>query len=193
MSAYRIHPATPEDISWIARLETEVYSAGDAIPEHILIDWYNSNPNGFSVIRKGEERIGHVDILPLRLPTLQRFLSGLMVERDIRGGDLFTPDESGSIRDLYVESVAVLPRPGSSSAPVVSSLLRNFISLVGRLREPTGVENVYAIAASEAGERLLSHLGFVPVQGAAERADKHELWGAELSNISGNLSKLFKQ
>ena len=54
------------------------------------------------------------------------------------------------------------------------------------------MENVYAIAASEAGERLLSHLGFVPVQGAAERADKHELSGAELSNISSNLSKLFK-
>src|SRR5205085_2647294 len=49
---YCIAAATPEDVAWIARLEVDMYSARDAVPEHILKEWYNSNPDGFSVVSR---------------------------------------------------------------------------------------------------------------------------------------------
>jgi len=185
---YHITAAKPDDMSWIARLEAEVYSAEDAVPERILRDWYNNNPDGFFVVWKGDERIGHVDILPLRPPALGQLLDGIILERDIKGADLYTPPEKGAIEDLYVESVALRPHPDFSRAPVVSFLLASFISLVKGLAGPASVRNVYAIAASGAGERLMKHLGFVRMNDASERQDKHEVWGAALPDIFNSMS-----
>jgi hypothetical protein len=185
--AYRVEEATWEEVRWIARLEAEVYSPSDAIPEATLGEWYEANPAGFSVIKRGEERIGHVDILPLRPTALRKILGGELAERDVRGADLYPPGESDSIRELYVESLALLPRPASSRAPAVSFILANFTRLAGRLCDPAAVESVYATAASGAGERLMSHLGFVRLGNPAD-TDRHGLWAARFSEISGAAS-----
>lgn len=191
-TAYRVEPATPEDVGWIARLEAEVYSPSDAVPERVLRDWYGANPDGFSVVKKHGLKVGHLDLLPLRPEPLRRFLDGIISERDIRGGELYPPAERGEIRDLYVESLAFSSLPGHSSAPLVSFLLSNFNALVQRLCDPAQVGNLYAVAASGAGESLMRRLGFERVKGAEGRADKHALLGAALADLTSAISTVLR-
>src|SRR5436190_12019019 len=85
-NGYCIEPANLDDIEWISQLEAEVYSPQDAIPERILKVWYAANPTGFSIIKtKDGERIGHLDILPLRKEFLGSLLEGKIKERELTG------------------------------------------------------------------------------------------------------------
>src|ERR1051325_7640797 len=100
---YSLEPAALEEVEWIAQLEYEMYSSDDAIPQHILEEWYARNPSGFSILKINDgERIGHIDILPIHPTILQRFISGDIVERDIRGNDLYSLADKKLIRNLYV-------------------------------------------------------------------------------------------
>jgi hypothetical protein len=142
---YRTTQATSEEIDWIADLEAQVYTPVDAVPKHVLREWFQSNPTGFSVIRMTNgQKIGHIDILPIRPTSLTTFVAGNIVERDIRGDSLYAPSDRESIRDIYVESIIVLPPKRFSKAPAILCVLTSFVSLVERICDPTKLESVYA-------------------------------------------------
>lgn len=190
-TGYQIVQATAEEIDWIAQLETQVYSSADAVPKHVLMEWYKSNPTGFSVIKmQNGQKVGHIDLLPLRPSTFQTFLEGNIVERDIRGDSLFSQDEKHLIKDLYVESIIVLPPKGYSNAPAILCVLTNFKSLVSRISNTTNIENVYAIAASKSGERLLRRLGFDVIKPSQSRKDKHDVFSAKFVELVSNITTI---
>ena len=190
-TGYSIEPATSDEIDWIADLEAQVYPSEDAVPAHILKEWHACNPTGFSVVRMGNgQKIGHMDILPLKPITLKVFLDGNIMERDIRGDSLYTPSESNHIRDLYVESIIVLPPKGLSNAPAILCLLSGFIPLVKRICDPNRVETIYAIAASASGESLLRHLGFDQVKGGQNRKDQHDVFAVKFERLASNIAKI---
>lgn len=189
--AYYVEQATPDDIYWIAELESRVYSHEDAVPERVLKEWYQANPTGFSVIRMQDgHKVGHIDILPIRPATLADFLEGNLVERDIRGDSLISPSERDSIRELYIESIIVVPPKGISNAPAIVCVLAGFLSLVQRICDPSKVEHIYAIAASSAGERLLTRLGFDLIRSAEARTDHHNFYAARFQHLASNISRL---
>ncbi len=190
-AGYQTVQASVNEVDWIARLEAQVYTPADAIPKHTLKEWYNCNPTGFSVIKmKDGRKIGHIDILPIRPATLKTFLEGNIVEKDIRGDSLYSPKEKHLIQDLYVESIIVLPPKGFSNAPAVLSVLTNFAKLVERICDPANVGNIYAIAASESGERLLKRLGFDPIVSSQTRADHHDLFAAKFVDLATNITAI---
>src|SRR5207253_2378291 len=101
---YIVAPASEDDIRWAAGLAKRVYGGIDVIPESVMLEWYNANPNGFSMIKsEAGECFGNLDVLPLRPTTLSRFTKGNLLERDITGDCLYTPSEAHKITDLYVE------------------------------------------------------------------------------------------
>jgi hypothetical protein len=178
--AYSIEPATLDDVRWIAELEALMYSA-DAVPFEVLGDWYLKNPRGFWILKRDGRRVGHIDLLPVKPEALEKFVRGEIVEREIRGVDLYSPADRSLARKLYVESVAVSPaeaRPG-----LVSHLLSRFHELVDCLADPNQVSAVYAIAATGAGQRFLNHLGFSVVQAGRDRKDGHDLFAAQLTDL----------
>lgn len=188
---YQIVQATAEEIDWIAQLQTQVYSSADAVPKHVLMEWYKSNPTGFSIIKmQNGQKVGHIDLLPLRPSTFQTFLEGNIVERDIRGDSLFSQNEKHLIKDLYVESIIVLPPKGYSNAPAILSVLTNFKSLVSRISNTANIENVYAIAASKSGERLLRKLGFDIIKPSQSRKDKHDVFSAKFAELVSNITTI---
>jgi hypothetical protein len=187
-AGYRTAPATEQEVGWISELEKSVYSVADAVPGEVLHEWYASNPTGFTIIRMGNgTKIGHIDILPLRPKTLDSFLDGKIVERDIRGDSLYAPAERDQIRDLYVESIIVQPPKGYSNAPAVLCVLGGFANLVERICDPERVRTVYAIAASHSGERFLHRLGFDQLRGAATRKDGHNLFSVDYPRLRENI------
>lgn len=54
ITTMNITRASIEDIEWIARLEAELFTGTDAIPEEVLKEWYSTNPTGFFIIKQNE-------------------------------------------------------------------------------------------------------------------------------------------
>jgi hypothetical protein len=188
---YGIEPARREDLAWIAELESRVYSKDDAIPLHLLQEWYDANPTGFSIIRATDGRmIGHLDILPIRPSTLESFIAGSIVEKDIRGDCLYPPTNRGLIHDLYVESIIVMSDRTRSAGPAVLQVLSSIVPIVDRICDLALLRSVYAIAASRPGERLLQGLGYNRVVTANQRKDGHHLFRAEAANLTAKVQAL---
>jgi hypothetical protein len=186
---YTIEPATREEIEWIARLEADTYSSEDAIPEYKLKEWYDSNPYGFFIIRMNEQKIGHIDILPLRSGVLEIFRDGKIREKDIPGSGLHTSAEREAIRNLYVESIIISPVQDNIRGMALLHLLSSFVSLVSQIANPGNVENVYAIAASESGENLMKQIGFDRIKAAQARIDGHDLFAAKFVDLAAHITE----
>lgn len=187
--AYKIKPATEAEVSWIAQLQVQSYSPSDAVPEHVLKEWYQSNPSGFFIIKMSSgEKVGHLDILPIKPSTLERFLEGKIVEKEIRGDSLYSVGERDLIRDIYVESVIVQPPEGYSKAYAMLAVLKSFTGIVGNICDPQNIANVYAMAASDKGENLMKKLGFEMISAAQGRADHHRVFVIDFRTLAQNIS-----
>lgn len=188
------NPATPEDLDWIFHLEIDAYSAQYAVAQRTLEQWYRRNPNGFSILTMNGRRIGHITIVPLHPKILESFVQGTIVEPDIREDCIYAPREKHLIRNLYFESIITgFPKGTSTTLPIkaLTCLARDFVPLISRICDPSNLENVYALAASGPGERLLKGLGFDQVKGGLERADQRALYVARFSILKANISGLY--
>ncbi len=189
------NPATLEDLDWIFRLEIDAYSTQYAVASRTLEQWYGSNPDGFSVLTMNGRKIGHITFVPLRPKILKSFVIGTIVEQDIHEDCLYTPEEKNLIRNLYVESIIIDSPKGHSALPIkaLTCLARDFVPLISRICDPTNLENVYALAASGAGERFMKRLGFDQVKSGRERADQRALYVARFSTLKANISELYNR
>ena len=189
------NPATPEDLDWIFRLEIDVYSAQYAVARRTLEQWYGSNPDGFSILTMNGRRIGHLTIVPLHSKILESFVEGTIVEQDIHADSLYTPGERHLIKNLYVESVITDSPKEYSTLPIkaLTCVARDFLPLIRRICEPANLENVYALAASGPGERLMKGLGFDQVRSGQERPDQRALYVAKFSTLNANISALYNR
>lgn len=179
LSDYCVDQATREDIVWAASLAARTYGGIDIISELKMLDWWNANPAGFSILFRDGQPIGNLDILPLRKSCLDAFVAGTIIEQKFTGADLQTPNEREQIRDLYVESVVIDGTMNAGGVPA-RHMLEAFPEMVLRVCKPRAVSRVYAISASDEGEQLLNGLGFVPEGVPERRLDNHQLWAASL-------------
>lgn len=164
---FEVQQATDTDIEWIAELEKKTYSGIDAIPYTVLKEWYTANSNAFFVIRnKNGIRVGHVDILPLRQETLNEFISGKIIEHDIRGNSLFKPDEREKINHLYIESLAIPYVKGFARSYALKEVLLSLDKLIETICDPDFSTIIYAMPASEEGKQIIEKLNFsITVEG----------------------------
>lgn len=187
-AAYRVEQATSNEVGWIAKLEASVYSTQDAIPERLLREWFCMNHTGFSIFKTSDGKpVGHLDILPLRPATLDAFLKGDIVEREIRGDSLYSADDRRLIKHLYVESIILRPPKPLSNAAAIMSVLSNMSSIIERIADLQTVERIYAIAATPSGERLMRRLGFDLLSAGDRRKDRHNLFAARVSVVAGKI------
>jgi len=185
-------PATPEDLDWIFQLEIDAYSAQYAVARRTLEQWYRANSDGFFILTMDGRKVGHLTIVPLHDKILKSFDQGTILEQDILEDCLYTPRERHLIRNLYVESIILDGSKGPSALPIkpLSCLAHNFVPLIGRICDPTQLENVYALAASGRGERFMKGLGFDRVNSNQERADQRAVYVAGFSSLKAKISEL---
>ncbi|HEV7798834.1 MAG TPA: hypothetical protein VGO73_11790, partial [Pyrinomonadaceae bacterium] len=187
------NPATPDDLDWIFQLEIAAYSAQHAVARRTLEQWYGRNPEGFSILTINGRRIGHLTMLPLRPTILERFAQGTILEQDLDEDSLYTPGEKPLVRNLYLESIVTDSSGAPSTLPIkaLTCVARDFVPLVRRICEPAKLENVYALAASGRGERLLKGLGFERVRSDQERVDRRALYVAGFGALQTNIAELY--
>jgi hypothetical protein len=179
---YQIRPATEADIRWAAALGQRVYQGLDVISEVTMLAWFDANPCGFFAFWHNEERIGNFDVLPLRPAVMQRFVRGELLEKDIRPEDLFTVAESHAIRDLHWESIVVDPRFHGPRSPMTKLFEQSYLETLAHLCPIGQLGHMYAIAASNAGARLLQRMGLSPIAAASERLDAHPLYRGDIAS-----------
>lgn len=186
---YQINQAKEDELEWISTIETAAYGL-DAVPLQILRGWYRKNPTGFFIIKdKDGQNVGHLDVLPLRPDILNHLLEGEITERDIDINAIYTPSEKDQIQDLYIESVITLAPSKFSKASILSYLLSEFEILVAKICNPVNLNNIYALAATFAGQRLMNDLGFEVVKDGNERKDGHPFYKANYKDIVAKINK----
>ena len=193
-AVYGVRPATADDLEWIFRLEIEAYSAEYAVARAKLDEWYCANPEGFSVVTLGGERVGQITMLPLRPALLEGFNRGTVLEQDIQGASLYTPAERALVRNLHAESI-ILRSHGGRSTPLkaLMCLGHNFLHLIRRVCEPSNLDNVYALGASGRGESFMMGLGFTRAASAHDEASPRRLYVANFSTLKDNIAQLYQR
>jgi hypothetical protein len=160
LSPIEIRASALEDIESTASQERTVYSAEDAVPEATLRDWYLRNRSGFNTILYENKNVGHLNLLAFKQDFLTRFIEGKLVEKDAKAADIYPAANRRSIKDLYVESFAILHPGENSKGKILIQVLSQFSEISSRVCPPDQIRNVYALAATREGKKLLSHLRF---------------------------------
>jgi hypothetical protein len=180
-----IYQASPNDVDWIGDLEYRHFKE-DAVPHALLREWYSVNPFAFWIISNGTKKVGHIDILPLKPEALEKFTAGIITERDIRSGDLYSAENKADVTSLYVESLIIdLPSP-QTRGTAISCIADSFDSIIGALCEPNNLKNICAMAATREGEKLIRDLGFSVANDASNRADGHPFFSFDCSKLQAN-------
>jgi hypothetical protein len=190
-SNFRLIEANKEDILWVSKLETSVYSINDAVPLNILDGWYRTNPKGFYIaVDAHNNRVGHIDILPVKPIPLENFVAGNITEQQIKPEDLYTPSQKEFITNLYIESLA-LKIPGKIlRAKALLSIISKIQETIRGLCEKERINSLYAISASKEGREVLEHLGFQIYSKKEERIDKHDLFRVTFSTFMLKLNEI---
>jgi hypothetical protein len=185
---YSIREARITDIQGIADLQNSFYP-DDAVPADIYKEWFEANPEGFFVIEskttskqgfEQKELVGHFTLLAIRDDCLKLYREGDIRETNIRGYNLLGPDEIK--RTIYVESVIVKK---SHRRHAMFCLVRMLKTMIYNFCEPEMVERVYAMAATNDGEKTLRGMGFTQVtrENRLKRVDGHEMFECEFSQF----------
>lgn len=186
-----LRPATPDEIDWIADLQIRSYDRELAVPVEILSAWYRVNPHGFSIMEKEDgERIGHLDILPIKPMAIALLLTGKETEQTITPEMLYAPAERTRITAIYIESIIIKDSNRELQARALFALLTDFTALVSRICDVEQVSEVYQIPITAKGERMMQKLGFRLVSPADERVDKHPLYVGALKDIRTNIEAM---
>lgn len=192
-SNFRLIEANQEDILWVSKLETSVYSINDAVPLNILKGWYRTNPKGFYIaVDDHNNRVGHIDILPVKPIPLENFVSGYITEQQIRPEDIYTPSQKEFITNLYIESLALKIPENVFRAKALLSILSEIQETIRGLCEKGRISRLYAISASKEGRKILEHLGFQIYGKKEERIDKHDLFMVTFSTFMLKLNEIVR-
>jgi hypothetical protein len=109
--AYQVRPATRDDIPCFAQHDATFFQGIDVIPESTIRAWFDANRTGFSLVVNAQGlTVGHAVILPLRPEPWRDLAAGYIIEGELKGSDLYSPDERPSINALHIASVVRSPQ-----------------------------------------------------------------------------------
>jgi|GEM_PF-3284466 hypothetical protein len=189
---FELQQATVADIKWLYDLEQKAYTGVDAISLDVLKGWYRANPNVFHILRRKDgERVGHIDVLPIRNDTLKLFLYGKILEGEINGDAICSEGEKATIRNLYIESVAIPYLTGYRRSCALRDALLGFDPIFHQLCFPDSTTMIYAMPASEEGRRIMVRLGFRILVNGGHRKDGHSMYSTSYSDFMERLVAQF--
>ncbi|HUU27532.1 MAG TPA: hypothetical protein VM123_06950 [archaeon] len=119
---------------------------------------------------------------------MTRFLNGEIIEREIRGDSLYSPQESEGISSLYIESFVALSECDKGNPLTAYKCIMNTPELIRRICTPSQVKSIYAIGASESGIKLMLDLGFDHIEYSKRRKDGHKVYCVCFFALSKNIA-----
>ena len=174
--------AAPNDIDKIVELDRASFDASEIIDSNTFSEWHEKNSRIFYCLFSEEKLIGYFAILPLTPDALTRFIAGEINERHFESSDILSARQATiSCSDPYFFSIAVLERYRHSANSLY--LFVRLAEVLQQLHNGNRLRKIYATAATGDGRRLIKRLKFKLVQRAEHRADSHDLYVKDVSNI----------
>jgi hypothetical protein len=149
-----------EDLPAISSLAAgTVLGSHRAVPLDVKKAWMRKNPEVLHVLRRGDEIVGYVCMLPLSKETVMQALQGKISARAIPLDEIepFTPSTSLA---LYIVEAVVkqdMPDKVRVAARFISEIAKFVIHLT---QQNMLVEELYAVAVTPSGIRLCRALDF---------------------------------
>jgi hypothetical protein len=129
-----------------------------------------------SLMNQGNELVGYFDILPLKKAAFDNFVIGKIDEHEINGQHILSPKEGFRTERLYFAGIAARGFGNLFSLRNASVLIRQVFRFIEEFYPPHPQRELYAIAATDDGTRLLTELQFEVVSPAEERIDNCDLY-----------------
>ncbi|TWT94470.1 hypothetical protein [Stieleria varia] len=191
---YSVREAMESDLVEIAKLQASFYP-DDAVPVELYKEWYDVNQDGFFVIEartidsnglESKELVGHFTLLAIKDDCMELYREGDILETGIRHYNLLSDKEKDSIKSIYIESIIIKKAHRRHAMFCIVRMLRTMIC---HFCNPDVVEKVYAMAATQDGEKTLLGLGFTLVgrKNRKQRLDKHEMYESDFSSFLANI------
>ncbi|MEO0575800.1 MAG: hypothetical protein AAF004_10075 [Pseudomonadota bacterium] len=175
--------ARPQDIPDIVALDKTYFEKGDVIPEFVFSTWLSRNARTFTCLYEDGRVIGYFSILPVKPETFSRFVNGEIAETDFAAEDILTDNEISQLgANLYVFSI-VVREESRHSGLTYRELERRVADEIQRYQDLTPVNFLYAAAASDAGRNKILQHGFLRVVEACDRADGHDLYQLDVTDL----------
>ena len=182
-------PASPELARQATDLARESYGS-DTMPAARFELLRAKNPNILACLTNAQcEFLGYFDVFPLKPDSAELFLSGGLRaqwsgkagEKSFSGDDIFSADEMDLCSRLYISGIAV-PQPATyANRRYASMLIWGFWKYIESFYPPARQREIFAVAATDAGENLLRKFHFSMRDEADKKFRKDPLYALELS------------
>lgn len=163
--------ATPSDIPGCVALNRELFTASTYADDTTLvnkwINWIQKNPEIIYILKRNEEVVGIVTILPFKPKSkkFQKILRGdtsiLLGDIDIAANDIEEYKEGSRIL-LYIAEIGVKPSLNKEfRRKYGAKLISRFMDIIANLGSRGVIlEEILSVGATKSGIRLLQHFGF---------------------------------
>jgi len=147
------------------------------------------NPNILACLTVRGEFLGYFDVFPLKPDIAELFLAGRLTtrwsgkadERIFSKDDIFGADEMDLCTSLYISGIAV-PQPATyASRRHAAMLVWGFWKYIESFYPPARPREIFAVAATDAGENLLRKFHFSVRDEANKKSRNNPLYVLELS------------
>lgn len=157
------------------------YYGRDRIPNPLAESWRQKNPFAFACLLTDDGRLdASFGAMALSQSFMDQLIAGNVVESQLDPRDILTWEETRRADRIYISGVVVRDAGtdlGHERARIlIWSMLRYFTEFFDR----PFVKRLYALAATDDGERLLKGLGFELEVAAENRRDRHNLYSVDL-------------
>lgn len=184
LPSYYVRSTNSNDLIEIAKLQKEFYP-DDAVPFDLYKEWFDKNSKGFFIIEskstcingiETKEIVGHFTFLPIKEERMKYYLKGQILETDIRGADLHSPQEMKSAKSIYVESVIIKHKHRRIAVFCLIRMMKSMLDYF--CSSDHNINKIFAMAATNDGVKTLKGMHFEKVPGinAEDRKDKHDIF-----------------
>jgi hypothetical protein len=140
------------------------------------------NPNILGCLVNAEGvLVGYFDVLPLRTTFMDSLIQGSATERDIRHEDILSPQHARKCKRLYLAGIAVRDPQTFAGKRHARHLLWGLAKYMEHFYGVPSERQVYALAGTEAGKKLLRRFSFRMVLAGSNRRDLQDLYVISLN------------
>ena len=120
---------------------------------------------------------------PIKPEALHELLHGVIREKDIGSGRIYSSAERDLVSSLWLESIVIEIPSAYLRAQALTEVLQDITQIIHRVADPKPSMALYALSATRAGDQLVRRFGFQLASPRTTRANGHDLYCASFEAL----------
>jgi uncharacterized membrane protein len=170
-----------DQITAANQIAKQAFRHGSLDIERIMA-WHGKNPFIHVILKNPHGEVcGYFEVLPLKKDFMASFINGKVEENQITSEEILSTSHARKTARLYISGVAVKDRNSSEGKNNGAALLWAGINFLERYYGDSKVKQIYALAWTKEGKKLLEKFDFEIASHAASRSDGVHFYVSEFS------------